>query len=49
MKPEITIATDSLGVTTIEVEVGGVHVDTIRLSEIVLEALRKHLLEEAAE
>lgn len=43
MKPEIIIETDEMGVTTIEVEVGGAHVETIRLSTVVLEALREYL------
>jgi hypothetical protein len=46
MKPEITITVDEMDVTIIEVEFDGAHLETIKLSSAVREALAAYFATE---
>lgn len=47
MKPEITITIDDMGVTTVEVKLMGAHLETLKLSGPVTEALREYFNDQA--
>jgi hypothetical protein len=46
MSAEITITTDEMNTTTVEVYFLGAKMDTYKLSKPVMDALRKHFAEE---
>jgi len=46
MKPDITISIDEMGVTIVEVEFAGAHLETIKLSSAVSEALAAYFATE---
>jgi hypothetical protein len=46
MKPEITITIDEMDVTVVEVEFAGAHLETIKLSSAVREALATYFATE---
>lgn len=48
MKPEIEITVDDMGVTTIEVEFMGAHLETLKLSAAVMEALAEYFAKAGA-